>query len=90
VPHSDLKILDPVWTTAFITRNHGYAIYDTLFGVDAHGVPQPQMVETYTTSSDGSTWNFTLRAGLAFHDGAPVTGADVVASILPTGRHLTP
>jgi len=86
VPHSDLKILDPVWTTAFITRNHGYAIYDTLFGVDAQGVPQPQMVETYTTSSDGNTWDFTLRAGLAFHDGAPVTGADVAASIQRWGQ----
>src|SRR3546814_8324374 len=28
--HSDLKIVDPIWTTAYITRNHGYMIYDTL------------------------------------------------------------
>ncbi len=34
VAHSDLKVLDPIWTTAFITRNHGYLIYDTLFAKD--------------------------------------------------------
>jgi hypothetical protein len=32
--HSDLKIVDPVWTTALITVNHGYMIYDTLFALD--------------------------------------------------------
>jgi len=85
-PYADLKILDPIWTTAFVTRNHGYAIYDTLFGVDAQGVPRPQMVDAYTASSDGNTWDFTLRSGLAFHDGAPVTGADVVASIKRWGQ----
>lgn len=80
-PQADLKILDPIWTTAFVTRNHGYMVYDTLFGVDEQGVPKPQMVDTFTTSDDGKTWNFTLRKGLKFHDGAPVTGEDVVASI---------
>ncbi len=34
VMHSDLKILDPIWTTAYIVRNHGYLIYDTLFALD--------------------------------------------------------
>ena len=52
VPQSDLKILDPIWTTAFVTRNHGYAIYDTLFGVDAEGQVRPQMVGEYSSSTD--------------------------------------
>ncbi len=86
VPQSDLKILDPIWTTAFVTRNHGYAIYDTLFGVDALGKIQPQMVDTYTTSPDSRTWTFTLRSGLAFHDDKPVTSADVIASIKRWGQ----
>lgn len=55
VPQSDLKILDPIWTAAFLTRNHGYAIYDTPFGMDAQGKVQPQMVERYTSSADGRT-----------------------------------
>ena len=45
VMHSDLKILDPIWTTAYIVRNHGYMIYDTLFGMDEKGEIKPQMVE---------------------------------------------
>jgi peptide/nickel transport system substrate-binding protein len=86
VPQADLKILDPIWTTAFITRDHGYMIYDTLFGVDAKGMVQPEMVDTYTTSPDGKTWTFTLRKGLAFSDGKPVTSADVIASITRWGK----
>ena len=81
VAHSDLKVLDPVWTTAFITRNHGYLIYDTLFAQDAEMVIQPQMVGKYETSPDKLTWTFTLRDGLEWHDGTPVTAEDCVASI---------
>jgi peptide/nickel transport system substrate-binding protein len=80
-PHSNLTILDPGWTTAYITRNHGYMIYDTLFGMDANGKIHPQMVDRYEVSKDKKTWTFTLREGLEFHDGKPVTSADVVASL---------
>ena len=81
VPQSDLKILDPIWTTGFTTRNHGFMIYDQLFGIDAQGQIQPQMVDTYTKSSDFKVWTFTLRKGLVFSDGEPVTSNDVIASI---------
>ncbi len=81
VMHSDLKILDPVWTTAYIVRNHGYLIYDTLFSLDEKLQPQPQMVERWTVSDDKLTWTFTLREGLKWHDGQPVTTADVLPSI---------
>lgn len=43
VMHSDLKVLDPIWTTANIVRNHGYMVWDTLFAMDEKLVPQPQM-----------------------------------------------
>ena len=81
VPHADLKILDPSFTTAYITRNFGYMVYDTVFAQDANGVPKPQMVDKYTTSKDGKLWTFTLRKGLKFHDGSAVTAADTVASL---------
>jgi peptide/nickel transport system substrate-binding protein len=81
VPHADLKNIDPIWTTAYITRNHGYMVYDTLFALDADLVPRPQMVDRWTVSDDGLSYRFTLRDGLAWHDGAPVTAADCVASI---------
>ena len=85
VVHADLKNIDPIWTTAYITRNHGYMVYDTLFAVDSEFNVQPQMVDTWEASDDGLTWTFRLRDGLAWHDGAPVTAADCVASIPPLG-----
>ena len=81
VPHANLAVLDPIWTTAYVTRNHAYMIYDTLFSEDAQGNVKPQMVDTYDTSRDGKTWTFKLRAGLEFHDGKAVTSEDVVASL---------
>ena len=81
VAHSDLKVLDPIWTTAFITRNHGYLVYDTLFAKDEELRIQPQMVDKYETSPDKLTWTFTLRDGLEWHDGKPVTAEDCVASL---------
>lgn len=81
VAHADLKILDPTFTTAYISRNFGYMVYDTLFAQDASGKPQPQMVDKYTTSKDGKQWSFTLRPGLKFSDGSAVTSADAIASL---------
>jgi peptide/nickel transport system substrate-binding protein len=81
VPHADLVSLDPVWTTADITRNYSLAVFDTLYGFDAGFNVQPQMVEGHRTSDDGKTWELTLRDGLKFHDGTPVLARDCVASI---------
>ncbi len=86
VPHSNLAILDPIWTTAYMSRNHGYMIYDTLFGTDEKSQIKPQMVEEWSVSPDKRLWSFKLRKGLEFHDGKPVTGEDVVASIARWGK----
>ncbi len=86
VPHSNLSILDPIWTTQFMARNHGYMIYDTLFGTDEKNRVRPQMVDQWTVSPDQRLWTFTLREGLEFHDGKPVTGEDVTASIARWGK----
>src|SRR3954453_12244791 len=80
-PYGDLQGLDPVVNSDNTIRNHGYMVYDTLFALDEHYVPRPEMVDTWETSRDGLTWTFRLRPGLKFHDGAVVTSADVVASI---------
>src|SRR5262245_50291881 len=72
VPHADLKVLDPIWTTAYITRNHGYLVYDTLFATDGNLKIQPQMVDKWSVSTNKMRWSFTLRDGLKFHDGQPV------------------
>ncbi|MCX7893851.1 MAG: ABC transporter substrate-binding protein [Burkholderiales bacterium] len=89
VPHSNLAILDPIWTTQYMVRNHGYMIYDTLFGTDEKSQIRPQMVESWTVSPDNRLWTFKLRPGLAFHDGSPVTGEDVIASLARWGKRDT-
>ncbi len=81
IPGGDLKIIDPIQNASYISRNHGYMVYDTLFSVDSKGQVKPQMVESYTLSPDKRTYTFTLRPGLKWHDGAPVTASDCVASI---------
>src|SRR5215510_14302928 len=79
--HSDLKIIDPICTTALISTHHGMMVYDTLFALDAKLIVRPQMVDKWTLSEDKLTWTFTLRDGLEWHDGQPVTAEDCVASI---------
>src|SRR5471032_3293943 len=79
--HSDLKIVDPIWTTALIFTPHGNMIYDTLFSLDEKLAVKPQMVDKWDVSADKLTWTFTLRDGLEWHDGKPVTAEDCVASI---------
>ncbi len=81
VMHADVRVIDPFWTTQTIANIHGMLVYDTLFGNDADMKPQPQMVDTYTISDDRKTYTFTLRDGLKFHDGSPVTTRDVIASL---------
>ena len=84
IPNADLAVLDPVWSTAFVTRNHGYLVFDTLYGQtgpDGGYKAKPQMVAGHSVQGDGRTWHLTLRDGLLFHDGQPVLARDCVASI---------
>ena len=80
-PEVDLKVFDPIWTTATVSSTYGYLVYDTLFSVDMKLEPKPQMVERYEADDDGLTYRFMLRDGLKWHDGTAVTARDCVSSI---------
>ncbi|MGO8910228.1 MAG: ABC transporter substrate-binding protein [Bradyrhizobium sp.] len=86
VMHSDLRVIDPGFTTAYITRDHGYMVYDTLLAEDSNFKIQPQMAD-WKVSDDKLTYTFTLRDGLKWHDGTPVTAEDCVASLKRWGRN---
>ena len=96
VPQSNLTLLDPIITTAAVTANHAWMVYDTLFGVTAQLVPKPQMAEGYTVSDDGRVYLIKLREGLKFHDGEPVRAQDCAPSLArwavrdPFGQTLLP
>ena len=70
VQNGNLTILDPIWTTAYVTRDHGYMIYDTLFSTDEAGAIKPQMVDKYEVSPDktpgpspcATAWNGTTAS----------------------------
>jgi peptide/nickel transport system substrate-binding protein len=81
VPHADLTILDPVFSTVFITNIHAQLVWDTLYGLDDKYQPHPQMAAGHTSENNGLLWKITLRDGLKFHDGTPVRAQDAVASI---------
>jgi ABC-type transport system substrate-binding protein len=81
VPQANLTSIDPIWTTANITRNHGFMVYDTLYGLDASLQPHPQMAAGHTIEDDGRAVTIILRDGLSFHDGEKVRAADAVASL---------
>ena len=86
IPQSDVTALDPVWTSVYVTRNHAYLVFDTLYGQDDAFQTQPQMVQGATSEDGGKLWRLTLRDGLRFHDGTPVLARDCVASITRWGR----
>jgi peptide/nickel transport system substrate-binding protein len=81
VPQTAVTILDPVVTTAAVSTEHGYCIFDTLYGVDDKLQPHPQMAAGCKISDDGRVYEITLRDGLKFHDGTPVLARDCAASL---------
>jgi peptide/nickel transport system substrate-binding protein len=86
IPQSDLTVLDPVWTTAYVTRNHAFMVFDTLYGQDGSYRASPQMVAGHVVENDGRLWRLTLRDGLKWHDGERVLARDCVASIQRWGK----
>jgi peptide/nickel transport system substrate-binding protein len=86
IPQADLASLDPIWTTADVTRNHGFMVFDTLYGIDNAYQPHPQMAAGHTLSADQLQWDITLRDGLRFHDNTPVLARDCVASLNRWGK----
>lgn len=81
IPFADLQALDPITTTVGMTQRHATMIYDVLVARDENQVPRPQMAQGWTVSADNLVWAFTLREGLLFHDGTPVTAEDVAVSL---------
>ncbi|MBR0644173.1 ABC transporter substrate-binding protein [Plastoroseomonas hellenica] len=89
VPQAALSNLDPIASLASVAVNHGYYVFDTLYGIDAQMRPQPQMAEGHSVSEDGLAWTIRLREGLLFHDGEPVRSRDCAASLRRWGSRDT-
>ena len=78
--------LDPAKMSNQTDYSRSTMVYNGLTSLDGTLTPQPALAESFTTK-DAKTWVFTLRKGVQFHDGKPLTPADVVFSI---SRHKDP
>ena len=61
VPQGNLVTLDPVFTTAMVTRNAAAMVFETLFGRDEKLDPKPQMLDAFQTEDNGLRWTMHLR-----------------------------
>ena len=73
--------LDPHQTVAAGTREVLFNIFEGLVKPNSDGEMIPAVAEKYELSEDGTTYTFTLRDGVKFHNGQTVTAEDVVYSI---------
>jgi peptide/nickel transport system substrate-binding protein len=78
--------LDPAKQANHTDYIRGFTFYNGLTSLDGNLVPQPSLAEEFSTK-DARTWVFKLRKGVTFHDGKPLTPADVVFSMM---RHKDP
>ena len=81
VPLADQLGLDVGFSSYYQTIQHSMQINDFLFSFDADLAVQPQMVDTWDLSADGTVYTFNLRDGLAFHDGRPVLAEHIVQTM---------
>ena len=76
----DPDTIDPALNTAIDGGVLIVHAFEGLYALDQDGVPQPAQAESYTLSEDGLTYTFTLREGLKWSDGTPLTAQDFVYS----------
>ena len=72
--------LNPFFIEEREFKSIGWLVYESLVTIDDDYMPQPSVAERWD-SSDGSSWTFTIRPGITFHDGTPLTAYDVYATI---------
>ncbi|HET7874014.1 MAG TPA: ABC transporter substrate-binding protein, partial [Methylomirabilota bacterium] len=77
---AEATTMDPGRSTQVLTVNYFYNLYDTLTAWDAGLQLRPALATAWKSVSD-TTWEFTLRPGVRFHDGTPLTAADVKATL---------
>jgi peptide/nickel transport system substrate-binding protein len=82
--------LDLHWTTAVITQQITWHVYESLFTYDKNYSPTPMLADSYTVTDGGRRHTIKLRQGVKFHNGKEMTSADVVPSLKRWGKMATP
>jgi oligopeptide transport system substrate-binding protein len=84
---SDIETFDPAMATTSTSLDAISMVYTGLVSLDNNQKIVPELAQSWSTSSNGLVWTFTLRPNLKFSDGTPLTSADVVYSL---NRALSP
>src|ERR1700730_7109944 len=84
-PSLDLHV-----TTAVITQQIMWHVYETLYTYDKNLSPIPMLAEGHVIADNGRRYTMTLRKGVRFHNGKEMTSADVVASLQHWAKLATP
>ena len=77
---ANVNSLDQMTSSTISTRNIAMNIFETLMTRDENNHPIVDLADSYTISPDGMTYSFKLRQGVKFHNGKPMSSADVLAS----------
>ena len=85
-PPAEATTMDPGRSTQVLTVNYFYNLYDSLIRWDTALKLQPALATSWRNVNE-TTWEFTLRQGVKFHDGSPFTADDVKATL---ERNLIP
>ncbi len=83
---AEATTMDPGRSTQVLTVNYFYNLYDTLTRWDPALKLEPALATSWKSVNE-TTWEFTLRPNVKFHDGTPLTADDVKATI---ERNLAP
>ena len=79
--HGPADTLDPALSTAQIDHLRGRAYFNSLIRLDEKIQPQPELAESFEPNTDAREWTLTIRKGVTFHDGKPMTADDVIYSM---------
>ena len=81
---AEFTSLDPAaqgQADSIVRRNVTRLLFETLIVVDQHGLLQPALADSWASSSNGQRWTFTLRRGVTFSDGSPLTAETAAAAL---------
>lgn len=81
LPYAPEETLDPITCPDGMQQVVGSLLYEGLFRLDQQMEPQPCLCTSYVYDAASLTYTFTLRAGVTFSDGTPLTAADVTAAL---------
>ena len=81
LPYDPDETLDPITCSGGMQQVVSSLLYEGLFRLDRELQPQPCLCRSFTYDASSLTYTLTLRSGVTFSDGSPLTAEDVTAAL---------